>query len=94
MELAPDLVEDAEERLGVVFDEEDLDGGVGEDRADRAEPGVPQDDRGATDGEDMPGTADDARGFAEDVEAEVAELLGEVPAADGDPESDGRTTEG
>jgi hypothetical protein len=66
-EAAPELVEDADERLGVVFDEEELD----EDDVD-----------------DLPGVEPDAPGFDAEVEAEVAELLGEGLDADGDGDDD------
>jgi len=73
-EAAPDLVEDADERLGVVFDEEDLGDDVEEDLGE--------------DLDDLPGGEPDGMSFAEEVEAEVAELLGEVPDSDGDADGD------
>ena len=69
-EVAPDLVEDSDERLGVVFHEVDAD-------PTEDEPFVP-----AGAGGDDAGS----RTFAEEVEDEVAELLGEVPGSDGDPD--------
>jgi tetratricopeptide (TPR) repeat protein len=73
--IAPDLVEDADERLGVVFEEEELE--VVDAEADEAPAEI--DDR-----DDLPGAEPDGPGFAAEVEAEVAELLGEVPGGDGD----------
>jgi hypothetical protein len=89
-EVAPDLVEDADERLGVVFDEVDFDENADAD-ADVA--GAALDEQllpGEDDLEDLTGPGSDERSFAEEVEAEVAELLGEVPGSDGDAEGDDR----
>ena len=87
-EVAPDLVEDAEERLGVVFDEEDLEVDAGADvTAAPAGEQIPGADGEADDDvEDLSGPGSGGRSFAEEVEAEVAELLGEVPGSDGDAE--------
>jgi tetratricopeptide (TPR) repeat protein len=73
-ELAPDLVEDDEARLAVVFDEEDLE----DVDVDLSAGG------GGQDFDDLPDAGPDEPGFAAEVEAEVAELLGEVPGTDGD----------
>jgi tetratricopeptide (TPR) repeat protein len=76
VELAPDLLEDAEERLGVTFGEEEL-------------PELPDDGSHARPGEDAaPGAS---RSFDEDVEAEVAELLGELPDDEPDGQADDAT---
>jgi hypothetical protein len=87
-EVAPELVEDADERLGVVFDEEELEDADG-DSADEA---VGAEDHVGADSEeepdDLPGAEIDGPGFAAEVEAEVAELLGEQPGPDAGPEED------
>jgi tetratricopeptide (TPR) repeat protein len=83
VEVAPELVEDADERLGVVFDEED--GDEDEPEADPAEETLPGGDPGT---EDVPVPETDAPGFAEEVEAEVAELLGEGPTTEVDADGD------
>jgi tetratricopeptide (TPR) repeat protein len=77
--VAPELVEDADERLGVVFDEEDL------EDDDVEVPGIASADE-VDDLVDLPGAEPDGPGFAAEVEAEVAELLGETSGADGDTE--------
>jgi tetratricopeptide (TPR) repeat protein len=70
---APELVEDPDERLGVVFGEEEVEP-IAED---------PQSDVDET----VPPAGLRARTFDEEVEAEVAELLGEEAGPDGgDPE--------
>jgi tetratricopeptide (TPR) repeat protein len=79
--LAPDLVEDADERLGVVFGEEDVEEDVEEDPAAAPEDAGPPDDAEA-----LHASHEGALSFAEEVEAEVAELLGEDP---GSEEADG-----
>ena len=62
-EVAPDLVPDADERLGVVFGEEDVE---------------PEDQPGAgPEADELPESEAGSRSFQEEVEAEVAELLGE-----------------
>jgi hypothetical protein len=88
-EVAPDLVEDADERLGVVFDEEDLEEDAGDDAggAPVVEQFLAVDGEADDDGEDLFGPGSDGRSFAEEVEAEVAELLGEDPGSDGDAEN-------
>jgi hypothetical protein len=69
-------------RLGVVFGEEDLE----EDPA--AEPAEPEGAAGPDDAEALHASDEDALSFADDVEAEVAELLGEVPVSGEDDEAD------
>jgi tetratricopeptide (TPR) repeat protein len=83
-ELAPDLVEDADARLDVVFDEEDV------ADVDADVPGDVLDAIGSEDEvDDLPGAGPDGPDFAAEVEAEVAELLGETPGSDGADEGDG-----
>jgi tetratricopeptide (TPR) repeat protein len=84
-EVAPDLVEDADERLGVVFDEEDVPAGADDEVEDELLSLHPTP---GDDADDLPGPDSGARSFAEEVEAEVAELLGEVPGSSDEPEGD------
>ncbi len=79
-ELAPELVEDADERLGVIFDEEEIEVDAADE--ERLPEPLPDADDDVDDDSSGPGT--DALSFADEVEAEVAELLGEVPGSEGD----------
>jgi hypothetical protein len=82
-EIAPDLLEDSDDELDVVFDEEDVEVPDGTD--DELLSLHPTD---ADDSDDLPGPDSGARSFAEEVEAEVAELLGETPGSPDEPETD------
>ncbi len=81
VELAPELIEGPGGGDDVVFGEEDV-----EQQAEVGDLSDAAHDAG-TDDEELPA----GRSFAEEVEAEVAELLGETPGADGgeDPDADG-----
>jgi tetratricopeptide (TPR) repeat protein len=82
-EAAPDLVEDADERLEVIFDDEEFEDAPGADADEDVAPAVPErTGDAAADVDAGPLSDEGARSFADEVEAEVAELLGEAPGDD------------
>jgi tetratricopeptide (TPR) repeat protein len=81
-EADPDLVEDPDERLGVVFGEEDIE--VGDVEVSGVEAVDVPADVADVDAGDAETPAEGTRSFQEEVEAEVAELLGEAPGDERD----------